>query len=117
MVPSDGPPSHNLPERRGPCGRAANAFYERLLMPVADRIDGGFNRVNGDLAGLAGRVDGYLDVVERQLDPNFKYHEAAAKAASSSTLEGTLERWRPRRDSRAEGKAVGYGGGLQGGAM
>ncbi|KAF4685550.1 U4/U6-U5 snRNP complex subunit lsm6 [Perkinsus olseni] len=93
MVPSDGPPPRSLPERRGPCGRAANAFYEGLLMPVADRIDGGFNRVNGDLAGLAGRVDGYLDAVEKQLDPNFKYHEAAAKAASSSTLEGTLERW------------------------
>ncbi|KAF4687958.1 hypothetical protein FOZ62_011507, partial [Perkinsus olseni] len=79
--------------RWGPCGRAANAFYEGLLMPVADRIDGGFNRVNGDLAGLAGRVDGYLDAVEKQLDPNFKYHEAAAKAASSSNVEGTLERW------------------------
>ncbi|KAF4668700.1 hypothetical protein FOZ61_005952 [Perkinsus olseni] len=79
--------------RWGPCGRAANAFYEGLLMPVADRIDGSFNRVNGDLAGLAGRVDGYLDAVEKQLDPNFKYHEAAAKAASASNLEGTLERW------------------------
>ncbi|KAF4678293.1 hypothetical protein FOL47_000022 [Perkinsus chesapeaki] len=95
-----------LPECRGPCGRVAQSIFVGLLMPVADRLDGGFNRVNGDLAGVAARIDGYLGVVEGKLDPNFKYHEAARLAAAIEGNDAVVERWRPSNEREVQGRAL-----------
>ncbi|EER12470.1 hypothetical protein Pmar_PMAR014115 [Perkinsus marinus ATCC 50983] len=103
MAPSEGSTMQSLPEATGPCGLVANALYMRVLMPVAGRVDGGLSRVNGSLASVAGRVDGYLDTVERQLDPNFKYHEAA-RAMVVCGEDMVVERWKVWEDKRVGGK-------------